>query len=90
MMKENEIGKFSKVFIADMQILGSAFFFGIGFLGQRAVMVYIYVFIYVYIYTYVQIHIYIYTYTYMHIYTYIYICIYIYIYIGKWFRADDM
>mmetsp|Transcript_27940 Transcript_27940/g.26796 ORF Transcript_27940/g.26796 Transcript_27940/m.26796 type:complete len:464 (+) Transcript_27940:331-1722(+) len=39
MMKENEIGKFSKVFIADMQILGSAFFFGIGFLGQRAVMV---------------------------------------------------
>lgn len=38
MMKVTE-GKLSKVFIADMQILGSAFFFGIGFLGQRAVMV---------------------------------------------------
>ena len=32
-------GKFSKIFVADMQILGSAFCFGIGFLGQRAVMV---------------------------------------------------
>jgi len=32
-------GRYSKVFIADMQILGSAFCFGIGFLGQRAVMV---------------------------------------------------
>ena len=31
--------KLSKVVIADIQILGSAFFFGIGFLGQRAVMV---------------------------------------------------
>jgi drug/metabolite transporter (DMT)-like permease len=29
----------SKVMIADLQILGSAFFFGIGFLGQRAVMI---------------------------------------------------
>ena len=32
-------GRYSKIFIADMQILGSAFCFGIGFLGQRAVMV---------------------------------------------------
>lgn len=31
--------KYSKVFVADMQILGSAFFFGIGFIGQRAVSV---------------------------------------------------
>lgn len=31
--------KYSKVFIADLQILGSAFFFGIGFIGQRAVSV---------------------------------------------------
>ena len=31
--------KISKIFVADMQILGSAFCFGIGFLGQRAVMV---------------------------------------------------
>lgn len=29
----------SKVFIADLQVLGSAFCFGIGFLGQRAVSV---------------------------------------------------
>lgn len=29
----------SKVWIADLQILGSAFFFGIGFIGQRAVSV---------------------------------------------------
>lgn len=31
--------KFGKIFIADCQILGAAFFFGIGFLGQRAVSV---------------------------------------------------
>eukprot|EP00595_Chromulina_sp_UTEXLB2642_P000386 CAMPEP_0196762516 /NCGR_PEP_ID=MMETSP1095-20130614/2157_1 /TAXON_ID=96789 ORGANISM="Chromulina nebulosa, Strain UTEXLB2642" /NCGR_SAMPLE_ID=MMETSP1095 /ASSEMBLY_ACC=CAM_ASM_000446 /LENGTH=391 /DNA_ID=CAMNT_0042113663 /DNA_START=93 /DNA_END=1268 /DNA_ORIENTATION=+ len=31
--------KLSKVVIADLQILGAAFFFGIGFLGQRAVSV---------------------------------------------------
>lgn len=31
--------KISKVLLADLQILGSAFCFGIGFLGQRAVMV---------------------------------------------------
>jgi hypothetical protein len=37
MMKQQV--KFSRVFTADMQILGSAFCFGIGFLGQRAVMV---------------------------------------------------
>lgn len=30
---------YSRVFIADVQVLGSAFFFGIGFLGQRAVSV---------------------------------------------------
>jgi len=30
---------YSRVFIADLQVLGSAFFFGIGFLGQRAVSV---------------------------------------------------
>ncbi len=29
--------KTSKVLIADLQILGSAFFFGIGFIGQRAI-----------------------------------------------------
>lgn len=29
--------KYSKVLIADLQILGAAFFFGIGFIGQRAV-----------------------------------------------------
>lgn len=29
----------AKVILADLQILGSAFFFGIGFLGQRAVMI---------------------------------------------------
>ena len=32
-------GTYSRVFIADAQVLGSAFFFGIGFLGQRAVSV---------------------------------------------------
>jgi len=32
-------GGMSRVFIADLQVLGSAFFFGIGFLGQRAVSV---------------------------------------------------
>lgn len=32
-------GGYSRVFIADVQVLGSAFFFGIGFLGQRAVSV---------------------------------------------------
>jgi len=31
--------KYSKVFVADMQVLCGAFFFGIGFLGQRAVSV---------------------------------------------------
>lgn len=31
--------KMSKVFVADLEIFGSAFFFGIGFLGQRAVSV---------------------------------------------------
>jgi len=30
---------YSRVFVADLQVLGSAFFFGIGFLGQRAVSV---------------------------------------------------
>jgi hypothetical protein len=39
LIMKSSSGKFSKVFIADVQILGSAFFFGIGFLGQRAVMV---------------------------------------------------
>lgn len=38
MMKLSDV-KLSRVFTADMQILGSAFCFGIGFLGQRAVMV---------------------------------------------------
>ena len=32
-------GGYSRVFVADVQVLGSAFFFGIGFLGQRAVSV---------------------------------------------------
>jgi len=31
--------KCSKVLVADLQVLGSAFFFGIGFIGQRAVSV---------------------------------------------------
>lgn len=31
--------KLSKVLVADIQVLGSAFFFGIGFIGQRAVSV---------------------------------------------------
>lgn len=39
MLKSYSQMKFSKVFIADMQILGGAFFFGIGFIGQRAVSV---------------------------------------------------
>ena len=38
-MVSTPFGRYNKVFIADMQILGSAFCFGIGFLGQRAVMV---------------------------------------------------
>jgi hypothetical protein len=39
MLVSTPFGRYSKIFIADMQILGSAFCFGIGFLGQRAVMV---------------------------------------------------
>lgn len=39
MLVNTPFGRYSKIFIADMQILGSAFCFGIGFLGQRAVMV---------------------------------------------------
>ena len=39
LMVTTPFGRYNKVFIADMQILGSAFCFGIGFLGQRAVMV---------------------------------------------------
>lgn len=31
--------KLSKVVVADIEVLASAFFFGIGFLGQRAVSV---------------------------------------------------
>ena len=36
-MDITDVMKTSKVLVADLQILGSAFFFGIGFIGQRAI-----------------------------------------------------